>query len=125
MKGIKKYGSEGSISFFYKGMLCSTHPLTKNKTFDYYKNKAENKMLDAIKSDRYNLKQQIYVCKIFCDLFVDRRSNKSRMNTQDHLLLMTSIFVLLKTKQIENDNDFGYLIMPRRKKNSHLLRQLH
>ena len=44
-----------------------------------------------------------------------RKLNKEGIRRSDHLMFLNSIFALLKLKAIDNDNENGYLTMPRKK----------
>ncbi len=123
MKGVKKYGSEGSISLYYHGMMTSTLPLTKTKTLDYYRKLGEDSIIKHFK-EGYNLKKQIHISKLFCQVFAYRRKNNQKVSSDDHLMMCQALFVLLKTKVINNDELNGYLIMPncRHKRKNHVFK---
>ena len=121
MKGIKKYGSQGSLSLYYEGVMTSTLPLTKTKTLDYYRKLGEDSIIKHF-NEGYNLKRQIHISKVFCHVFACRRKYNQKVASDDHLMMCQAIFVLLKTKQLNNDELNGYLVMPncrhKRKRNN-------
>ena len=108
------FGSGGTLSLHYKGVLCSTFPLTKKKTLQYYIDQANTLILNNFKK-KYDLKHQIKICELFCETIVSRRYHKKKITTLDNDYFIQSLFILLKTKQIENNNDFGYFVMPYKK----------
>ena len=97
-------GSQGSLNLYYNGLLISSFPLTKKKTFEQYKYQ-----------DNLNIKLQIKTYKYFCNMIYERKKNKQAIRRSDHELFISSLFALLKLKVIENDSDNGYLTMSRKK----------
>tara|TARA_R110002126_G_scaffold290938_1_gene449639 strand:- start:1174 stop:1527 length:354 start_codon:yes stop_codon:yes gene_type:complete len=109
-----KFGSGGTLSLHYKGILCSTFPLTKQKTLQYYIDESNKLILKNFKRN-WDIKEQILLCTAYCETIVSKRHFKQKITTQDNDSFLKSLFILLKTKQIENNNDFGYFIMPYKK----------
>ena len=107
-------GSKGSLNLYYNGLLISSFPLTKIKTFERYKYQGDSLI---IKSLRFNvdMKLQIKTYKQFCYMIYKKKLNKESIRRSDHLMFLNSIFALLKLKAIDNDNQNGYLTMPRKK----------
>jgi len=105
------FGSGGTLSLHYKGIMISTFPLTKKKTLEYYIDQSNTLILNNFKK-QHNLKEQIQICRLFCETIASKRYHKHKITTFDNECFLKSLFILLKTKQIENNNDFGYFIMP-------------
>tara|TARA_R110000823_G_C15536173_1_gene457470 strand:- start:122 stop:475 length:354 start_codon:yes stop_codon:yes gene_type:complete len=108
---VYNFGSCGTLSLHYKGIIISTFPLTKNKTLQYYIKAGESSILRHFQSG-HSLKEQIEICVSYCELFTSRRYHKQKVSQKDHHIFLQALMVLLKTKQIKNDNDFGYFVMP-------------
>jgi len=107
-------GSKGSLNLYYKGLLISSYPLTKLKTFERYKYQGDSLIIKSLKLN-INMKLQIKTYKQFCYMIYKRKLNKEAIRRSDHLMFLNSIFALLKLKVIENDSDNGYLTMSRKK----------
>lgn len=107
-------GSNGSLNLYYKGLLISSFPLTKNKTFERYKYQGEHLILQSMKCDK-NIKLIIYTLTLFCNTIYKRKLNKQPIRRSDHEMFLSSLFGLLKLKIIDNDESNGFLIMPRKK----------
>ena len=107
-------GSQGSLNLYYNGLLISSFPLTKKKTFEQYKYQGDYIIIRSLK-DNLNIKLQIKTYKYFCNMIYERKKNKQAIRRSDHELFISSLFALLKLKVIENDSDNGYLTMSRKK----------
>lgn len=108
-----RQGSEGSLSLFYKGLLISSFPLTKNTTVDFYAYQGEYLILQSI---RQNIKIpfQIQTYISFCNSIYSRKKNGDAIYKEDHKLFVHTLFALLKLKIIQDDDNNGILVMPRR-----------
>tara|TARA_R110000764_G_C10976298_1_gene379822 strand:+ start:200 stop:652 length:453 start_codon:yes stop_codon:yes gene_type:complete len=109
-----RYGSCGSLSLYWRGLLVSQFPLTKTKTFEYYQALGQSHFREHFEQG-YSLQQQIDISKKFCEVFTNRRYQNCRVQVEDHKCFLQALFTLLKTKQIENDAFNGYLIMKPKK----------
>jgi len=107
-------GCDGSLNLYYKGLLISSFPLTKKKTFDRYLYQGEYLILESMKQNK-NIKLIIYTLTLFCNQIYSRKKNKQPIRRSDHELFISSLFGLLKLKVIDNDELNGYLLMPRPK----------
>tara|TARA_R110001592_G_scaffold12615_1_gene59708 strand:- start:266 stop:619 length:354 start_codon:yes stop_codon:yes gene_type:complete len=108
---VYNYGCGGTLSLHYKGIVCSTFPLTKIKTLDYYIKQGEDSIFRHFKTG-HSIKDQIKICHSFCEIFTCRRYHKKKVGKEDHDIFLQALMVLLKTKQLNNDNDFGWFVMP-------------
>ncbi len=108
------YGSEGSLNLYYKGLLVSSFALTKKKPFESYQYQGEYLILRSMR-DNYNIKRIIYTFTDFCNSTYKRKKNKQAIRRGDHEMFLGCLFALMKLKIIENDNENGYLIMPKKK----------
>jgi hypothetical protein len=107
-------GCDGSLNLYYKGLLISSFPLTKKKTFERYLYQGEYLILKSMR-EKLNIKQIIYTLTHFCTIIHNRKKNKQPIRRSDHEYFISCLFGLLKLKIIENDELNGYLIMPRPK----------
>ncbi len=107
-------GSQGSLNLYYKGLLISSFPLSKKKTFETYQYQGEYLIL---KSMRKNLKVRhiIHTLTHFCNMIHKRKLNKQSIRRSDHEMFISCLFGLMKLKIIDNDIENGYLIMPKKK----------
>ena len=104
-------GCDGSLNLYYKGLLV---PLTKNKTFERYKYQGEYLILKSMK-ENFNIKVIIKAFTEFCNMIYDRKKNKQPIRRSDHEYFLSCLFSLMKLKIIDNDENNGYLIMPKKK----------
>lgn len=107
-------GCDGSLNLYFKGLLISSFPLTKKKTFERYLYQGEYLILESMKENK-NIKLIIYTLTLYCNQIYKRKKNKQPIYRSDHELFLSSLFGLLKLKIIENDETNGYLLMPRPK----------
>ena len=107
-------GSQGSLNLYYKGLLISSFPLTKKKTFERYQYQGEYVILTSMK-ENFKIKQIIFTLTHFCNIIYKRKLNKHPIRRSDHEYFISCLFGLLKLKIIDNDDLNGYLIMPRKK----------
>ena len=112
-------GSNGSLNLYYKGLLISSFPLTKNKTFKRYQYQGEYLILKSMK-ENFKIKQIIFTLTHFCNVIYNRKLNKQPIRRSDHEYFISCLFGLMKLKIIDNDDLNGYLIMPK-KKTSHCI----
>lgn len=107
-----KNGSMGSVTFYYKGLLISSFPLTKKKTLDAYLYHGEHLIYQ---SKGKNILQQIRVYTNFCNKIYKNKKNNNKICTDDHIYFLYCISALLRLRIIDNDEQNGYLVMPRKK----------
>ena len=113
-------GSHGSITFYYKGLLINSFPLTKERTITNYLQQGD----ELIKASKgINIKKQIKVYILFCNEIWKRKKNKQPIYRGDHIHFLNCITALLRLRIIDNDEMNGYLIMPKlNNKKGHNLR---
>ena len=107
-------GCNGSLNLYYKGLLVSSFPLTKKKTFDRYKYQGEYLILKSMK-EKIKIKQIIFTLTHFCNIIYDRKKDNQAIRRSDHEFFLSCLFGLLKLKIIDNDESNGYLICPKKK----------
>ena len=108
------YGCDGSLNLYYKGLLISSFPLNKKKTFERYKYQGDYLILKSMR-EKFNIKKIIYILTHFCTIIYTRKKNKQPIRKSDHQFFLSCLFGLLKLKVIEDDELNGYLIMPKKK----------
>jgi len=107
-------GSHGSITFYYKGLLVSSFPLTKKKKLEDYLYQGEDFIYN---SKAIPIKKLIKICFLFCNTIWKRKKNNQPIYREDHIYFLCCITALLRLRIIENDEMNGYLEMPKKKKN--------
>ena len=107
-------GCDGSLNLYYKGLLISSFPLTKKKTFETYQYQGEYLILKSMR-ENLKIKHMIFTFTHFCNMIHKRKLNKQPIYKSDHEMFISCLFGLLKLKIIENDDLNGYLIMPKKK----------
>jgi len=99
-------GSNGSICFYYKGLLISSYPLTKNKTCQAYLNQGEELILN---SKGIPILTQIKMYRLFCNQIYSRKKNNLPIRRSDHIYFLNCISALLRLRIIDNDELNGYM----------------
>lgn len=105
-------GSEGSMCFYYKGLLISSYPLSKFKTCDKYLSQGEEVIY---KSKGVPIRIQIKTYLQFCNAIYNRKLNKQPIYREDHIMFLNCLTALLRLKIIDNDESNGYYCFPRKK----------
>jgi hypothetical protein len=105
-------GSEGSLNLYYKGLLISSYPLTKKKTFENYFYQGEHMIRQ---SSGIPIKLQIKTYIHFLNTIHNRKINKQPIRRSDHIYFLNCLFALMRLKIIEDDEANGYLIMKKKK----------
>lgn len=99
-------GSEGSICFYYKGLLISSYPLTKNKTYKAYLNQGEELIY---KSKGIPIRIQIKTYLHFCNQIYSRKKDNLSIRRSDHIYFLNCLCALLRLNIIDNDESNGYM----------------
>ena len=105
-------GSEGSICFYYKGLLISSYPLSKIKTLDKYLNQGEELIY---KSKDIPIKTQIKMYTHFCNMVYTRKKKNQPIFRQDHVFFLNCLTALLRLRIIQNDEQNGYMCFKKKK----------
>jgi len=107
------YGSKGTICFYFKGLLISSHPLTKKKTLDAYLYHGEHLIYQ---SKGKNILYQIKVYTQFCNKIYRKKKNNQKICTDDHIYFLYCLTALMRLKIINNDESNGYMCFSKKKK---------
>jgi hypothetical protein len=105
-------GSEGSICFYYKGLLISSYPLSKLKTYEKYLNQGEDLIY---KSKEVHIQIQIKTYLVFCNAIYNRKLKKKPIYREDHIMFLNSLTALMRLRIIDNDESNGYYCFPKKK----------
>ncbi len=105
-------GSNGSVCFYYKGLLISSYPLSKFKTLNKYLNQGEELIY---KSKDIPIKTQIKMYTHFCNMVYTRKKNNQSIYRQDHIFFLNCLTALLRLRIIENDEQNGYMCFKKKK----------
>ena len=104
-------GSEGSICFYYKGLLISSYPLSKKKTLEGYLNQGEELIY---KSKGIPIKAQVRTYLHFCNEIYSRKKKNVAIRRSDHVFFLNCLTALLRLKIIDNDESNGYYCFPKK-----------
>ena len=107
-------GCNGSLNLYYKGLLVSSFPLTEKKTFKRYEYQGEYLILKSMKNN-LKVRHIIHVLTHFCNIIYNRKKDNRPIRRSDHEYFLSCLFGLMKLKIIDNDENNGYLIMPKKK----------
>ncbi len=99
-------GSEGSICFYFKGLLISSYPLTKKKTLHAYLIQGEDLIY---KSKGIPIKVQIKTYLHFCNDIYSRKKNNLGIRRSDHIYFLNCLTALLRLRIIDNDELNGFM----------------
>lgn len=105
-------GSEGSVCFYYKGLLISSYPLSKFKTLNKYLNQGEELIY---KSKGIPIKSQIKMYTHYCNVIYLRKKENKPIYRQDHIYFLNCLTALLRLRVIDNDELNGYMCFYRYK----------
>ena len=108
-----KYGSMGTLCFYFKGLLISSYPLTKKKTLDAYLYHGEYLIYE---SKGRNILEQINIYMKFCNKIYNKKKNNKKICTDDHIYFLYCITALMRLKRIHNDESNGYMCFGKKKK---------
>ena len=115
-------GSQGTICFYFKGLLISSFPLHKpNKDAARYIYQGDYLLLQVLRDPKHKntkIYEHIKVLTHFCNQIYRRKLNKQAIRRSDHELFLSSVMALEKLKIIDSEYDAenGYFIMPKKKK---------
>jgi len=105
-------GSQGSLCFYYKGLLISSFPLTKKKTVERYLLQGEELIY---KSKDIPIRVQIKTYLLFCNEIYSRKKNNLSIRRSDHIYFLNCLSALLRLRIIDNDEENGYMNFPKKK----------
>ena len=101
-------GSIGSLNFFWKDNLISSHPLGKikghgHRGLSWYVTKSNDFVVGAMSEGR-SFQQVKEVCLYFVHMFADRRERKLKTSVEDHFIFIMSLLFLIKIKFYDFDD---------------------
>ena len=105
-------GSQGSICFYYKGLLISSFPLSKKKTVERYLMQGEELIY---KSKGIPIRVQIKTYLHFCNKIYSRKKNNLSIRRSDHIYFLNCLSALLRLRIIDNDEENGYMNFSKKK----------
>ena len=104
-------GTQGSICFYYKGLLISSFPLTKKKTCEAYLRQGEELIYTG---KGIPIKIQIKTYLQLCNEIYNRKKNNLGIRRSDHINFLSCICALLRLKIIDNDEQNGFMCFPKK-----------
>jgi hypothetical protein len=105
-------GSNGTVCFYFKGLLISSYPLTKKKTLHAYLNQG-TELIRASKG--IPIMTQVKTYKLFCNSIYRRKKEGLPIRRSDHIYFLNCITALLRLRMLENDETNGYMCFPKKK----------
>jgi len=105
-------GTEGTLCLFWNDKLISSAPLSKKKNIDYYKNKANDLIVDSLRSG-YNMKEIITILHQLCVSTYLKKTKINKLDTEGHAMFRDCILSLVKLELLDFDD--VCLICPRKK----------
>lgn len=107
------YGSQGTICFYYKGLLISSFPLTKVKSEAFYLELGER----LIRSSKgIPITERIKYSLTFMNNIHSRKINNLSIYKSDHQLFITSLMAMMRLNIIDNDDENGFMVFKYKKK---------
>lgn len=107
------YGNQGTLCFYYKGLLISSFPLSNRKPIERYINQGEAIIME---SKGIPIKTQIKAYILFCNMIFNRKINNQGIRRSDHIHFLNCITALLRLRIVENDELNGYMVFKKKKK---------
>jgi hypothetical protein len=107
-------GSKGSINGFYKGKLIVSRPLTEKLTYKEYKVQADRTIIEGLR-EGYDIE---FIKKSARRLLkLTRYENMINEPTKEDLnLILLSLFMLIKFREVEEDGEREGILVCGRKK---------
>ena len=99
----------GDLCLFWNDILVSKHKINSKLTYEYYKKKSDLFIIDGMKKGAnisYIKKQSLF----FVQVFGNRRINKQKVSSRDHVFFLYSILFLIKIG-IYDEDDFAHVFM--------------
>jgi hypothetical protein len=106
-------GSQGSICLYYKGLLVSSFPLSKQHTMERYQYQGDYIIRH---SKGIPIKNQINAYLHYCNMIHERKLNKQGIRRNDHIYFLNCLMALLRLRVIENDELNGFMCFKKKKK---------
>ena len=107
-------GKQGSYNLFYNNLFISSYPIHNKKMIHGYNNQGIELIEQSLRLNK-SLKQQIIIYKMFCNLIYNKKKNKEKICTGDHIYFLNCFLALMKLNIIKEDNENGILIMGKKK----------
>lgn len=115
-------GKEGTLCLYWNDKLISSAPLSKKKNIDYYKEKANDMIVDSLRSG-YNMKEIIKVLHQLCVSTYLKKIKINKLDTEGHAMFRDCLLSLIKLELLDFDD--VCLICPRKKPTRNQLQNDH
>ena len=109
---VVKVGKNGSICLYYKGLLISSFPLTKKKDKQFYFDIGETLIKE---SKNIPIDQRIRFSLQFMNQIHSKKLKHKAIYKSDHELFCASLLAMMRLRIIDNDEENGYMIFPKKK----------
>ncbi len=115
------YGSEGDISFYYNGKFLVSRPLTNKKTVKYHFDKAEELLIDGLKSGETLIDLRRRFSRFMKKFSSDTRywRDIELQTPLDRDMIFYTGLMLIKLKVIDPDSPTEGILISKRKNHSH------
>ncbi len=103
----------GSVSLFWNGLLISMFEReTASEADKDYMEEGEYLIRET---KGVPIKRQVLIYKVYCETLYKNKKKKKRITYEEHNLFRKCLFALMRLNIIQNDDNYGYLNMPKRK----------
>lgn len=108
-----KQGKYGSFNLFYNGILITSYGIHKPNFNDEDAMKTGEDIIRRNKG--IPIIKLVKTYSLFCQMIYERKMKKLGIRRNDHKLFANCVLGLLRLGVIKNDDNFGFLICPRKK----------
>lgn len=112
---MMKQGKDGQLCLYYNNLLIAGYPLG-NMTLKDYADVANRLLLDSLRKQNRNLREQSFAYKYFCKEIYMRKLMKKKIHDDDYRLFLGAMLSLVKLKQFDIE-DIS-MVFPRKKKST-------
>lgn len=106
-------GKEGQLCLYYNELLIAGFPLGQMKMTDYRKI-AEDLIIDSMRTQNRNMREQIFAYKYFCQCIYSRKLKNKYISIDDYRMFLGCLLGLVKLRIYEDED--VCMIFPRKKK---------
>ena len=99
-------GKKGQLTLFYKDILIAGYPLGQMSYHDYQK-VANDLIINSMRSEKRNIKQQIFAYRLFCNgiMYQKIKKNKSScISHNDYRMFLACTLALVKLRILDEDD---------------------
>tara|TARA_R110000744_G_scaffold120181_6_gene223965 strand:- start:1463 stop:1810 length:348 start_codon:yes stop_codon:yes gene_type:complete len=105
-------GKKGQLTLFYKEILIAGYPIGKMSYLDYQK-VADDLIINSMRSEKRNIKQQIFAYRFFCNGIFFRKLKKKYISLDDYRMFLACTLALVKLRILDEED--VVFIQPRKR----------